>query len=146
MEIFTDVKSIRTEKWTSAISITEVFLVFLDMKNKKKLAQLMRKEPTVAEGLLWTCLRGKALGPKFRRQHVIQNRWILDFYSVKLKLGIEVDGGAHKTRKNYDAARDSKLRELGITVLRFKNEDVFDDLDRVLRAIRKAIGTLSQPT
>jgi very-short-patch-repair endonuclease len=51
----------------------------------------MRRAPTEAEALLWSALRRRQLGRKFRRQHVIAG-YIVDFYCAALALALEVDG------------------------------------------------------
>lgn len=61
-----------------------------------------RKNPTMAEDMLWECLRGKQLGYKFRRQHPV-NDFIADFICVEKNLVIEVDGGYHTTKEQREA-------------------------------------------
>ena len=74
---------------------------------------------------MWHWLRHRYLGYKFRRQHPI-GRFILDFYCPELKLCIELDGRAHNTDAGAirDDERSRHLEKLGITVLRFWNDDV----------------------
>lgn len=105
-------------------------------------ARELRDNMTPAETKLWEALRNKQLsGLKFRRQHPV-SRYILDFYCFKKKLGIELDGGYHseKTQQFYDKDRTKNLEELGIQIIRFTNEDVLQDLDRVLNKIRETCG------
>ncbi|MBI3332305.1 DUF559 domain-containing protein [Candidatus Peregrinibacteria bacterium] len=101
-------------------------------------ARNMRKNPALAEKMLWEELRFEKLGVNFRRQHPVHNT-ILDFYCHEARLGIELDGGIHhgKYQSLSDAERDSFLSELGIHVLRFKNEEVLDTLSSVVEKIRK---------
>ena len=102
----------------------------------------LRNNSTPAEKELWNYLKNKQLsGRKFRRQHSIDN-FILDFYCPGEKLAVEVDGGYHNTvkQKVKDRERDSILKAYGIKVLRFKNELVFHNRDRVLKAIRDEFG------
>ncbi len=101
-------------------------------------AQNLRNRQTKAEEILWEQLRKKQLlGFKFRRQHPLNN-FVADFYCHQAKLVIEVDGGYHneKEQQTYDAERDRIMRELGIEVMRFKNEEVNNGLDVVLERIR----------
>ena len=100
-------------------------------------ARELRLRNTEAEQKLWSLLRNRQLkGQKFRRQHAISN-YIVDFYCNECKLVIEVDGKFHTAgeTKEYDAARTALLNELGITVLRFWNEEVISDPAKVLEKI-----------
>src|SRR5437867_136800 len=79
---------------------------------------------TPAELRLWQELRDCRLnGFKFRRQHPI-GRFISDFYCDQFKLIVEIDGPSHLAQAEYDAERTQMLEQMGVTVLRFKNEDV----------------------
>jgi very-short-patch-repair endonuclease len=109
----------------------------------KEFAKELRQNLTPAEAILWTYLKNKKLGYKFRRQFVFQN-YILDFYCIDLKLGIEVDGGVHLDIINqvYDEVRENNLNKLGVTVIRFTNEEVYEDIDLVLQNIKENIVKL----
>ena len=105
-------------------------------------AKSMRQNLTPAEALLWNALRGRQLaGLKFRCQHPV-GCFILDFYCPACKLAIEVDGGIHAEQQDRDRARTEQLQSFGYTVLRFANEDVFNDLPRVLEQIAEVAKTL----
>jgi len=97
----------------------------------------LTKNQTPAEGLLWSKLRSRQLyGFKFRRQHPI-DKYILDFYCTEAHLAVEIDGGQHaedESRKK-DEFRTAYLREKGIRVIRFWNDDVLNHLDDVLSEI-----------
>jgi len=67
--------------------------------------------------------------------------FITDFYCAERKLVVEVDGEIHKSRKYYDEQRDLILQELGVKVLRIKNDEL-KQMDMVLKKIFKA---LTQP-
>ncbi|OGI64663.1 hypothetical protein A3H53_03435 [Candidatus Nomurabacteria bacterium RIFCSPLOWO2_02_FULL_40_10] len=103
-----------------------------------KKARLLRKEDTKTERILWKTLRGTKLGVRFRRQHPI-DMYILDFYSPKSKLCVELDGSPHKMKENkeYDEIREEYLRIKGIKTLRFWNSEIEKDMDAVLEKIRK---------
>jgi very-short-patch-repair endonuclease len=83
---------------------------------------------TPAEKKLWSLLRNNKLAAKFRRQ-VPYGRYILDFYCVKARLVIEVDGDQHYTPegKRRDAVRDATLRSDGLEVLRLRNDEVLSN-------------------
>ena len=86
-------------------------------------ADLLRKNLTQAESLLWKRLRNNQLGVRFKSQHPI-DIFIADFYCHKLKLVIEIDGGMHLAQKEHDDGRTSEMEYMGIKVIRFTNEEV----------------------
>ena len=100
-------------------------------------ARRMRKQPTPAEKILWRRLRDKQVnGYKFRRQHPI-DRFIVDFYCREAGLVIEVDGAVHDSSeaREYDDAHQQFLEHRGLTVLRFSNAQVFNDVNSVLHTV-----------
>ena len=100
-------------------------------------AKQLRTAQTEAEQKLWSFLRNKQLkGKKFRRQHAIAG-YVVDFYCHECKLVIELDGNYHNDdqAKEYDKARTVLLKEHGITVVRFWNEDVMKEVENVLEKI-----------
>jgi very-short-patch-repair endonuclease len=101
-------------------------------------ANILRKQSTAAERVLWDGLRGRRLaGLKFRRQHPL-GLYIVDFCCPERNLIVEVDGEVHANQSDYDATRTEHLNAYGYQVLRFTNADVFDRLDLVLNAIEHA--------
>ena len=86
---------------------------------------------THAEKTLWQELRANKLGVHFRRQQIIAG-FIGDFYCHKAALVVEIDGDIHDLQQEEDARREKVLRELGLTIVRFRNEDVIKDLPAVL--------------
>jgi methionyl-tRNA synthetase len=102
-------------------------------------ARTLRQEQTDAERLIWGLLRDRRLGhAKFRRQHPIEaggKNYILDFYSDELKLAVELDGGQHQEQRSHDEARTAALAQLGISVLRFWNNDVLQRTESVLESL-----------
>ncbi len=106
----------------------------------------LRQESTEAEKLLWEELRNrKLIGLKFRRQHPL-DKFIVDFYCNEKKLVVELDGAVHneKINKEYDEARTAMLAGLNIIVLRFKNEDVTNNLKEVLKKISDTADMLNR--
>ncbi len=100
-------------------------------------ARELRLRTTEAEQKLWSLLRNRQLkGKKFRRQHAIAN-YVADFYCNESKLVIELDGSFHTEAetKEYDKSRTNLLNELSITVLRFWNEDVIKNPEKVIKKI-----------
>jgi very-short-patch-repair endonuclease len=99
----------------------------------------LRKNMTPVEKELWKHLKNKQiLGLRFRRQHPI-DIFIADFYCHKIKLVIELDGQIHSTPENieYDENRTAELERLGIKVIRFKNEEVLENIEEVVNQIKK---------
>lgn len=113
-----------------------------------RLAERMRKNPTAAEKVLWKRLKGfRKERFIFRRQHPIEF-FIADFYCHKIKLVIEVDGGIHLTeeRIEYDDSRSEEIERFGIKVIRFKNEDVLENVESVIHEVKLIIDELSSPS
>ena len=98
----------------------------------------LRKNSTKAEEILWFELRNNKLGAKFKRQNSIGG-YIADFYCQKYKLIIELDGKVHDTEeaKEYDGVRDKFFVSLGYKVLRFRNEEVENETEKVLDRIEE---------
>ena len=116
---------------------------YLDFKEIRKHARELRQNMTESEKLLWKEIRNRKLsGFKFLRQHPIifkgdlrrLNYFVADFYCDEKKLVIELDGPIHESNKEYDEYRDSELINLGINVLRIKNEEL-TDIKRILHKI-----------
>ena len=98
-------------------------------------ARRLRRASTRAEDILWERLRGSRLnGAKFKRQVPIE-RYVVDFYCRSACLVVELDGRQHAVLVDYDDERSKVLEAAGAHVLRFTNEEVIDDLDRVLQRI-----------
>ena len=109
-------------------------------------AQFLRRNETIAEKLLWEKLRNNQLeGLKFRRQHPV-NIYIADFYCHKFKLIIELDGDYHnqEEQKQRDEVRTEVLRLNDLKIIRFKNEEVEQDINQVLTMIKNKIEQLKE--
>jgi very-short-patch-repair endonuclease len=107
-------------------------------ETKARAAEL-RKNMTVAEKVLWHQLRNRKVNDlKFRRQHPV-DIFILDFYCHERKLAIEVDGQIHKKelQREWDENRTFILNEFGIQILRFRNDDVINQTERVINSIKE---------
>ncbi len=103
----------------------------------KPLAKQLRQQMTLAEVLLWNRLKRKQMrGYDFDRQRPI-DEYIVDFYCKDLMLAIEVDGSSHDHASSYakDIKRQQRLEELGVHILRFRDEAVKQDIDNVLWGI-----------
>ncbi|MFM7220710.1 MAG: endonuclease domain-containing protein [Nodosilinea sp.] len=105
--------------------------------------QALRGKMTEPEKKLWQILRGQQMGVKFRRQHGI-GHYIADFYCPELKLVIEVDGDSHKSAEAqvYDAIRHDFMASLGITTLRFTNDEVMNHIEGVHQHLTQYLNTV----
>jgi len=106
----------------------------------KEYAQQNRKNQTLAEQLLWQVLKGKGMGISFRRQFII-DQYIVDFVCRPSRLVIEVDGAYHSEPRQAedDAIRTARLQQLGYRVIRFTNDEVLYEIEKVKLTIIKEI-------
>jgi very-short-patch-repair endonuclease len=104
----------------------------------KEFARYNRNHPTEAEELLWNYLCGDLLGVRFKRQHIIGD-YIADFVCLGTKLIIELDGGYHyqEQQRIDDAQRTEWLKGNGYRVIRFSNEELFNNINQVLETIKE---------
>ena len=109
---------------------------------KVERAKELRKNLTPEERILWQRLRANRLdGWHFRRQQVIDG-FIVDFYCHKAGLVVELDGPIHDGQVDYDIERDNALETRGLRVLRIRNKEVHQDLERVLARILEVCGDI----
>ena len=108
-----------------------------DKYNKKLtgISQALRRQMTQQERRLWYEFL-KELPITFHRQKVI-GRYIVDFYCASAKIVIEIDGTQHflDKGKQSDAERDEFLSSLGLTVLRYSNDDINTSFESVCQDI-----------
>ena len=97
-------------------------------------SRALRRAMTEAERVLWRGLCEALPDARFRTQAPF-GPYYADFASHRCRLIVELDGGQHGARLDYDAARTHFLNGEGYRVLRFWNNEVLGDLDAVLRAI-----------
>ncbi|MDD5569757.1 MAG: endonuclease domain-containing protein [Bacteroidales bacterium] len=116
--------------------------MFFEAKPKIfELANDLRKSSTKAEMIVWKVIRNRRIkNQKFRRQHPIDT-FIADFYCPQKKLVIEIDGGIHniKENKEYDIERERILKKHGLKILRFKNEEVEKNINKVIKKISECL-------
>ena len=74
-------------------------------------------------------------GWHFRRQQIIDG-FSVDFYCHAAGLVVELDGGIHQQQVEYDTEREKVLVARGLRIVRFKNEEVRQDLKGVLIRIQ----------
>ncbi len=104
----------------------------------KESQQAKRTSLTTAEEILWEYLKDKKMGVKIRSHHLIDN-YAPDFVALSCKLIIEVDGEIHKYQKEEDEKRTRELNEKGFKIIRFTNDDIFNDILMVLKIIKTEI-------
>ena len=114
-------------------------------KHLQSCAKENKQSMTKAEACLWKYALSKRqmLGYAFRRQRPVLN-YNVDFICLKLKLVIEVDGYTHQLRENEikDVKRQREIESKGFTVLRFKDDEVLNNMNQVRTAIQVQIGLL----
>jgi very-short-patch-repair endonuclease len=98
-------------------------------------AKELRRNMTRAESLLWERLRNRRLcGLKFRRQHPL-GRSIADFYCAEYRLVVELDGVIYDTQHGYDEERTRQFETFGYRVIRFRNDQIENEMEKVLSLI-----------
>lgn len=106
-------------------------------------ARRLRREMTPQEKILWSHLRGRRCeGFKFRRQMWLAG-YIADLACPEAKVVIEADGSQHADNLEYDQAREAAFERLDWRTLRFWNNEIHNDLEGVLTAIRAALPSPS---
>ena len=107
----------------------------------KETRQALRKRLPPAEIILWSKLRKRQIcDQKFRRQFSV-GPYVIDFYCPALKLAIEVDGDSHfrNGEQGRDEKRQAYVESTGIQFLRFRNNEVRENLKGVLESIYRRV-------
>jgi len=115
----------------------------MDNTTKTKLARKFRRTQSNSEAIFWREVRGRLLaGFKFRRQVPIDN-YIVDFVCESAKLIVELDGHQHADTEDADLRRTEVLESNGYCVVRFWNDDVYDNLDGVMSEVLRELEVAS---
>ena len=116
-------------------------------KEMKERRRQLRKDMTYCEKLVWIYLRKKQMKERFLRQYSVDS-FIIDFYSPKLKLAVEIDGDVHEEERQqeYDKNRQEYLEKFGITFIRIKNEELLGNPKKAFERIEEVIKTLTHPS
>ncbi|HEY8191813.1 MAG TPA: primosomal protein N', partial [Alphaproteobacteria bacterium] len=102
-------------------------------------ARELRQNQTDVEKKLWHALNDRQLhGFKFRRQYAF-HPYIADFACPEKNLIVELDGGQHAERQEYDCERTAFFEKNGFKVLRFWNNEVIESMDGILQTIADAL-------
>lgn len=127
----------------------------MSLNNKTKLVEIaklvcreLRRNSTKAERIIWEKLRNKQFyGKKFYRQYPIfhditgkETFFVADFFCYTEKIIIELDGKYHQYRLKEDEERTKIFNHLGLSVIRFTNEEIINDLNCVLDKIKEFIS------
>jgi very-short-patch-repair endonuclease len=123
-----------------------------DTEYIKATCRWLRRNQTQAEEAFWDLVRNRnILQKKFYRQYPILFEYesvpgffVADFYCHECSLVIEIDGGIHEKQKEYDSKRTLIINELGINVIRFSNESVLDNIERVRKELIETLKNLTE--
>jgi very-short-patch-repair endonuclease len=108
-------------------------------------AKRLRRDMTDAERVLWRELRAHRFeGFKFKRQEPL-GPYVVDFICHAARLVVEIDGGQHADQGAADLERTHWLESQGFRVLRFWNNDVFANIEGVMRALEKELRAAVPP-
>lgn len=111
------------------------------------IARDLRKNPTESEKIFWNLVRDRRfLGKKFLRQHPIfydiygkESFFIADFYCHEKKLIVELDGNIHNYQLSQDNLRAEILNNLGLQIIRFRNDFVINNIHAVKSELTKLL-------
>ena len=104
----------------------------------------LRKRQTTAEQIFWKAVRNrKFYNLKFVRQfpffHDITGKetfFVADFFCFEKDLIIELDGVIHRYKLKDDSNRTKILKALGLNVIRFRNDEIENNLSVVLGRLK----------
>ena len=124
---------------------SSVILHLMKYSKAREFARENRKEPTRAEKWVWFFVRNRRFhGLKFNRQYVIEYQpgafYIADFHCHEHKLIIELDGPIHQFTQEADRIRDEILNQMGFKVLRFRNDEILNEWNKVQERMLMEIG------
>lgn len=120
--------------------MTEIY----NRKSEQNKRRKLRNNPTLAEKILWMSLRKRQiLGVRFLRQYSI-DKFVMDFYSPEIRLCVEVDGDSHVGMEQYDAARQKYIESFDIKVIRFTNEQVISNPNKVVESIENVVREINK--
>ena len=112
-----------------------------EWKEPLEFRRALRRLQTDAEASVWSMVRARRLGAKFRRQHTL-GPYTLDFYCAEAALAVELDGGQHfeDAGLGRDAARDSWLGAQGVEVLRLTSRAALLEPEFLAEVIWSAVA------
>jgi very-short-patch-repair endonuclease len=118
------------------------------------LSRQLRRKSTKAEEIFWEQVRNRRfLGLKFRRQHPLlvddngrETFYIADFFCHEKQLVVEIDGDIHLRQKERDAVREKLLREYNLDIKRFRNAEIEEGIEQVMKELEIFIGSFKEPS
>jgi very-short-patch-repair endonuclease len=113
--------------------------------DQREFARALRNQSTDAEKRLWHFLRaGQLRGRKFRRQAAV-GAYVVDFVCFADKLIVELDGPQHLEPEaaQHDQRRTNWLASRGFRVVRFRNQELDENIRAVVDAIGRAVDELA---
>jgi very-short-patch-repair endonuclease len=116
--------------------------------SEKSKRQALRNNMPLAEKIIWAKFRNQQIEScKFRRQYSI-DAFVVDFYTPELKLAIEIDGDSHYQDgiPEYDRERQLFLESKDTKILRFTNQEIYQELDMVVERISEVICGMREIT
>jgi very-short-patch-repair endonuclease len=117
------------------------------MTDIRELVRSMRKNQTEAEKVFWNAVRNRQVkNKKILRQYALifehgdsKRFFVPDFICVESALVIEIDGKIHEQQKDYDELRSYLIKKMGYRVIRFRNEEVLNDLGKVISKLAEEL-------
>jgi very-short-patch-repair endonuclease len=116
-------------------------LRYKNIKDLKARRVELRKNTTKTEVILWDKIRNRQVeNMKFKRQYSVVG-YVVDFYCPEIRLVIEIDGDSHFTEKGVekDVVRTKLINSLKINILRFTNDEIYNNLENALEILRDRI-------
>ena len=110
-------------------------------KDARELSRQLRKEMTKPEKKFWQATKSSNLGVVVRRQMPILD-YVVDFYIKEIGLAIEIDGKIHQNNVLEDGKRQARIEKLGVTFIRFNNDQILNDLPSVLKELQILIDEM----
>ncbi|KKQ80040.1 MAG: hypothetical protein UT02_C0017G0023 [Parcubacteria group bacterium GW2011_GWC2_38_7] len=105
----------------------------------KQRARELRKAGNLSEVLFWNQVKNNQfLKLDFDRQKIIGN-YIVDFYCKELGVVVEIDGGSHNEKQEYDKERDNYLESFGLKIFHIQDIDIKKNLDGVFGFLRESL-------
>jgi len=104
----------------------------------RDLASRLRKKMTTCELIFWNATKKSQMHIVMRRQMPILD-YVVDFYIKDIGLVIEIDGSSHNNNVLEDGKRQGRIEELGVTFVRFTNEQIIHTLPAVLEELESII-------
>ncbi|MCX6150107.1 MAG: endonuclease domain-containing protein [Ignavibacteriales bacterium] len=109
---------------------------------EKEKRRSLRNNSTYGEKLLWVYIRKRQVcDERFLREYSV-DKYVIDFYCPDLHLAIEIDGPTHFENNEaieYDRRRQSYLENYNIKFLRYTDDEVKGNLDKVLKKIEEEV-------